>query len=84
MKDLLQSIPPHLWREEFEFYVDRFINKRLREEEMATEAPEIDYNNLYGDWWLVPSKNWSWCNNISRLLHPQRSMAPLYGKVKGM
>ena len=53
LKDLLQSVSPRLWREEFEFYVDRFINKRLREEEMAAKAPEIDYNYLYGLWRLV-------------------------------
>jgi len=53
MKDLLQSVSPRLWREEFKFYVDRFINEKLREEEMAADDPKMDYNRLYGLWRLV-------------------------------
>ena len=53
LKDLLQRVTPHLWRKEFKFYVDRFINEKLREGKMVSREPEIDYIYLYGLWRLV-------------------------------
>ena len=53
LKDLLRSASPRWWRKEFEFYVNRFINEKLREEEIASEEPEMDHVYLYGLWRLL-------------------------------
>jgi len=53
LKDLLQMVTLHLWRNEFKFYVDRFIDKKFREGKMVSKEPEIDYIYLYGLWHLV-------------------------------
>jgi len=39
LKDLFQMVTPHLWRNEFKFYVDRFIDEKLREGKMVSKEP---------------------------------------------
>ena len=53
LKSILPIASPHLWRTDFESYIDKFINEKLREEEMVADDPEMDYTHLHGLWHLV-------------------------------
>ena len=53
LKRILQIASPHSWRTDFESYINRFINEKLREEEMVANDPEMDYTRLHGLWRLV-------------------------------
>jgi hypothetical protein len=42
LKLVLPEISPHLWKEEFKKYVDKFIQERLYEEEFVTMVPWLN------------------------------------------
>jgi len=42
LKFVLPEISPHLWKEEFKIYVDKFIKERLYEKEYITMTPWLN------------------------------------------